>query len=244
MNSSYLFKLPFTCPSQFPIFTRSIISVVFFGSDHYSLPHLHALEERQSQHKDIRLLFVVTTSDKTPVRYHCIQNKIDHVIWPRTLTNNSIIINAVSQRIDKLKSINSLNKPEKLLGVIVSFGRFLPSSLLSLFNYGCFNIHPSLLPRWKGSNPLLYTLLADDKVTGITLFRLNPMHTTFDSGSVLYQKSIRLPCNKNTMLTPNQLATYLMPHSINAMFEVILYPNLPYLVGVDQSVISANFNFQ
>ncbi|CAH8441636.1 unnamed protein product [Schistosoma haematobium] len=241
MNSSYLFKLPFTCPSQFPIFTRSIISVVFFGSDHYSLPHLHALEERQSQHKDIRLLFVVTTSDKTPVRYHCIQNKIDHVIWPRTLTNNSIIINAVSQRIDKLKSINSLDKPEKLLGVIVSFGRFLPSSLLSLFNYGCFNIHPSLLPRWKGSNPLLYTLLADDKVTGITLFRLNPMHTTFDSGSVLYQKSIRLPCNKNTMLTPNQLATYLMPHSINAMFEVILYPNLPYLVGVDQSVISAKF---
>lgn len=142
------------------------------------------------------------------------------MIWPRTLTNNSIIINAVSQRIDKLKSINSLDKPEKLLGVIVSFGRFLPSSLLSLFNYGCFNIHPSLLPRWKGSNPLLYTLLADDKVTGITLFRLNPMHTTFDSGSVLYQKSIRLPCNKNTMLTPNQLATYLMPHSINAMFEV------------------------
>ncbi|KAH8855261.1 Methionyl-tRNA formyltransferase [Schistosoma japonicum] len=233
MNLSYLFKTPFTYRPQFPVFIRSVISVVFFGSDHYALPHLHALEEHQSQYKDIQILFVVTTSEKTPVACHCIQSKIDHVIWPRTLPNNSVIINAISQRINKLQNNNS---------IIVSFGRFLPSSILSLFNYGCFNIHPSLLPRWKGSSPLLYTLLTGDKVTGITLFRLNPNHTTFDSGSVLYQKSLRLPCSKDTMwLTPEQLATYLIPHSINAMFQVILHPNLPYLIGVDQSVISEKF---
>ncbi|CAH8432276.1 unnamed protein product [Schistosoma turkestanicum] len=245
MNSSGLFKASFTCLSQFPTFIRSIMNVVFFGSDHYALPHLRALEERQSQHKDIQLLFVVTTSDKTPIGYHCIQNKIDHIIWPRTLPQNSIIINAISERIEKLQNTNDYHrftKPPKLLGLIVSFGRFLPYSLVSLFNYGCYNIHPSLLPRWKGSSPLLYTLLTNDQVTGITLFRLNPMHRTFDSGSVLYQKSIRLPSSiQERQFTPDQLATYLMPHSIKAMFEVILYPNLPYLIGIDQSVISDKF---
>nr|CAH8824009.1 unnamed protein product [Trichobilharzia regenti] len=187
MNLNCLWKKT-THRLQFPIFLRSVVSVIFFGSDHYSLPHLHALEERQRQYKDIKIVCVVTTSDKTPVGDHCIQSKIDHVIWPRTISNTSIIVDCINQRINAIKNQSS-DQSNKLLGIIVSFGRFLPASLLSLFNYGCYNIHPSLLPRWKGPTPLLYTLLSRDKVTGITLFRLDPTHTTFDSGSVVYQQS-------------------------------------------------------
>ncbi|CAH8442891.1 unnamed protein product [Heterobilharzia americana] len=240
MNLSYLLKTS-TYRLNFPIFTRPIVNVIFFGSDNYALPHLHALEKHQYHHNDIQILCVVTTSDKTPVGCHCIQNKIDHVIWPRKISNTSIVTDSIAQRIDILKNRSS-DKSEKLLGIIVSFGRFLPPSLLSLFSYGCYNIHPSLLPRWKGSCPLLYTLLSGDRVTGITLFRLDPHHTTFDSGSVLYQQSIHLPSNGNVLITPEQLTTYLIPYSIKAMFEVILHPNLPHLIGIDQSVISKKFN--
>ncbi|VDQ15456.1 unnamed protein product [Trichobilharzia regenti] len=158
--------------------------------------------------------------ESVPLRFlFSLLHQIDHVIWPRTISNTSIIVDCINQRINAIKNQSS-DQSNKLLGIIVSFGRFLPASLLSLFNYGCYNIHPSLLPRWKGPTPLLYTLLSRDKVTGITLFRLDPTHTTFDSGSVVYQQSIRLPHNKSIFLTPEQLVVYLIPHSIKAMFEV------------------------
>lgn len=59
--------------------------------------------------------------------------------------------------------------PPALLAVAVAYGRILPSSFLNSFPKGGVNIHPSLLPRWRGAAPIERALMAGDKKTGVSL---------------------------------------------------------------------------
>ncbi|KAI9785781.1 MAG: Methionyl-tRNA formyltransferase [Geoglossum umbratile] len=69
--------------------------------------------------------------------------------------------------------------------IAVSFGLFVPPRLLNAAKYGGLNVHPSLLPDFRGPAPLHHTLLANRRSTGITLQSLH--HTSFDRGLVLAQ---------------------------------------------------------
>ena len=66
----------------------------------------------------------------------------------------------------KLKSIDIL--------VVVAYGLLLPLNLLKLPQYGCINIHPSLLPRWRGAAPIQRALEAGDTYTGVCLIQMDP----------------------------------------------------------------------
>lgn len=225
--------------------SRHVVRLVFFGSDNYSLLHLRALEERHCQHKDVCIAHVVTTSAKTPVANHCNNLGLNYSIWPRdTLTSDSYVSTLINY-INHLKSshsddfITTSNEHSMFIGLVISFGRFLPIPLIEQFSNGsCINIHPSLLPRWKGSSPLLYTLLSGDSVAGISVMRIRPSEKKFDSGPIIYQKSIALSDTPIPITTPSQLAHYLIPYSINAMFEVILSPRLINSDGVSQNEIA------
>ncbi|KAF9882239.1 formyl transferase [Colletotrichum karsti] len=69
--------------------------------------------------------------------------------------------------------------------IAVSFGLFVPPRLLNLAKYGGLNVHPSLLPDFRGPAPLQHTLLQRRTHTGVTLQTLH--HKTFDHGTVLSQ---------------------------------------------------------
>jgi methionyl-tRNA formyltransferase len=66
--------------------------------------------------------------------------------------------------------------------VVVAYGLILPAAVLALPNLGCFNIHASLLPRWRGAAPIQRALLAGDATTGVTIMRMEP---GLDTGPVL-----------------------------------------------------------
>lgn len=66
--------------------------------------------------------------------------------------------------------------------VVVAYGLILPAAVLELPVLGCFNIHASLLPRWRGAAPIQRALLAGDEVTGITIMR---MEAGLDTGPML-----------------------------------------------------------
>ena len=51
---------------------------------------------------------------------------------------------------------------------VVAYGRFLPRAVLDLFPKGALNLHPSLLPRWRGASPIPAAILAGDAMTGVT----------------------------------------------------------------------------
>ncbi|MDR3264422.1 MAG: methionyl-tRNA formyltransferase [Synergistaceae bacterium] len=67
---------------------------------------------------------------------------------------------------------------------VVDFGQLIKEPLLNTPRYGCVNIHPSLLPRWRGAAPIPRALMNGDAVTGVTLFRLT---AEMDAGPILRQ---------------------------------------------------------
>jgi methionyl-tRNA formyltransferase len=93
---------------------------------------------------------------------------------------------------DFVKSYNSFKNPSPFeIGVVVSFGRLLPSSLISWFPRGCINAHPSLLPQWRGPAPIQHTLLSGQTTTGVSIQELS--HNRFDAGRILMQTSCEVP---------------------------------------------------
>ncbi len=68
--------------------------------------------------------------------------------------------------------------------VVAAYGLLLPSPVLQAPRLGCINIHPSLLPRWRGAAPIQRALLAGDEKTGITIMQ---MEKGLDTGAMLYK---------------------------------------------------------
>jgi len=69
--------------------------------------------------------------------------------------------------------------------VVAAFGQILGRDVLDLPPHGCLNLHPSLLPRWRGASPISAAILAGDTVTGVTVMR---MDEGVDSGPLLAQQ--------------------------------------------------------
>jgi len=76
--------------------------------------------------------------------------------------------------------------------VVAAYGLILPRSVIDAFQYGCINIHASLLPRWRGAAPIQHALLAGDNETGISIMR---MDEGLDTGPVYLMQAIPITSN-------------------------------------------------
>ncbi|XP_051171526.1 methionyl-tRNA formyltransferase, mitochondrial isoform X2 [Leptopilina boulardi] len=72
------------------------------------------------------------------------------------------------------------------IGVVVSFGHLIPSHIIDSFPLGMINVHGSLLPRWRGSAPIIHALKNGDTRTGISIMRIMPKK--FDIGDIIAQE--------------------------------------------------------
>lgn len=88
--------------------------------------------------------------------------------------------------------------------VVVSYGKFLPKSILSMPKYGCINVHPSLLPKYRGSAPIQWAILNGDKTTGTTIMQMNEK---MDAGDIILQKEVEIDENETTGELWNRLST-------------------------------------
>ena len=82
-----------------------------------------------------------------------------------------------------------VKKFEKPAGVLVSFGRIIPQEIIDLFTPAIVNVHPSLLPKYRGSSPIESAILNGDEKTGVSLMKLSK---EMDAGDVYSQKEIEL----------------------------------------------------
>ena len=73
--------------------------------------------------------------------------------------------------------------------VVVAFGQILPGAVLDAPRLGSFNLHASLLPRWRGAAPIQRAIMAGDKVTGVEVMR---MTEGLDEGPVLASETVRI----------------------------------------------------
>ncbi|HRD28489.1 MAG TPA: methionyl-tRNA formyltransferase, partial [Caulobacter sp.] len=73
--------------------------------------------------------------------------------------------------------------------VVVAFGQILVKAVLDAPRLGCFNVHASLLPRWRGAAPIQRAIMAGDAVTGVQVMR---MSEGLDEGAVLATETVRI----------------------------------------------------
>jgi len=73
------------------------------------------------------------------------------------------------------------------IGVVVSFGYFLPKELIRGFKCGAINLHPSILPKYRGAAPIQHALINGDVETGVSIIKVD--ETAFDVGGILSQST-------------------------------------------------------
>ncbi|KAF7597461.1 Methionyl-tRNA formyltransferase [Aspergillus hancockii] len=163
--------------------TRSYepLRILFCGSDEFSIASLKALHKEQQNRPDrISSIDVVCRPGKRAGRG---LKKIREVPIKAAATDLSLPIH----EIDTFTGWTPPTLPEGPINLIVavSFGLFVPPRILKGAKYGGLNVHPSLLPDFRGPAPLHYTLLAGRTRTGISLQTLHLKH--FDHGVILQQ---------------------------------------------------------
>jgi methionyl-tRNA formyltransferase len=83
----------------------------------------------------------------------------------------------------KFKSLNAD------VAVVVSYGLLLPKEILAGTKFGCINLHPSLLPKWRGAAPIERTIENGDQQTGISIILMNE---GLDSGDIIFQNKFEI----------------------------------------------------
>jgi len=81
------------------------------------------------------------------------------------------------------------------IAVVMAYGRLLPQELLTLFPNGVLNVHPSLLPKWRGPSPVQATIAAGETVSGVTVMKIDEQ---MDHGPILSQQSINISTDETT----------------------------------------------
>jgi methionyl-tRNA formyltransferase len=103
------------------------------------------------------------------------------------------------------------------VAVVVAYGLLLPKVILDAPKNGCFNVHASLLPRWRGAAPIQRAILAGDVETGVTIMR---MDAGLDTGAMI----LKVTCPIDDTTTLSSLHDALAGIGARAMVEVLAAP--------------------
>jgi len=103
------------------------------------------------------------------------------------------------EKVSNIKGQLSNIKPDLI--ICAAYGQILPKEILEIPKYGCLNIHPSLLPKYRGASPIQTALLNNDKETGITIY---VMDEKMDHGPILAGRELKIPNSKENYETLNK----------------------------------------
>ena len=157
------------------------LRILFCGSDDFSIASLKALHAEQIAKPEI--IKSIDVVSKVGKRFGRGLKTVREVPIVATATELSLPLH----QIDTFTRWQppQPNGEDINLIIAVSFGLFVPPRILNGAKYGGLNVHPSILPDFRGSAPLHHTLLAGCRTTGISLQTLHPQH--FDHGVILAQ---------------------------------------------------------
>lgn len=151
--------------------------IVFMGSSEFGVPLLHRLME--SEHT---LVAVYAPPDRPAGRG---QRLVPSVIKDMAARKGVPVFQP--EKLGDRTAIERLAVLSPDVIIVVAYGKLLPRPILQLPPFGCLNIHPSLLPRYRGPSPIAAAILSGDRETGVTLMQLDE---GMDTGPILAQKKI------------------------------------------------------
>ena len=156
------------------------LPIIFFGSSNFSI---YVLKEFLKKYKPV---LVLTLKGKpkgrglkiqlNPVFEFCLKEKLNVIEL---------------ENWEKFKNYLDLIKPET--GIIAGFGKIIPKEIINSFPKLILNVHPSLLPKYRGPNPIREVILNGDEETGVTIIVIDEL---IDHGPILKQEKIKLNSNE------------------------------------------------
>lgn len=159
------------------------LDIVFAGTPEFSVPFLEALCQSEN------LTAVLTQPDRPAGRKRVLAPPPAKIFAEK---NNIKILQP--ENINSRKSAEELKKLSPDLIAVVSYGKILKKPVLDIPALGCLNIHPSLLPKYRGPCPVEWTLINGDALTGVCCIM---MEEGLDSGGIIEKKEVRISISDN-----------------------------------------------
>ncbi len=106
---------------------------------------------------------------------------------------------------EELDKIFSKTKFSSKIGIIVDYGVIVSQKVIDYFDFGIINSHFSLLPEWRGADPISFALLSGQSKTGVSLMLIEP---TLDTGKLLVRKSLKIDDNDNIVSLTQKLIDF------------------------------------
>jgi methionyl-tRNA formyltransferase len=168
-------------------------SVVFLGTPEFAVPALNKLVEAES----CSVIGVITQPDRPagrglkltppPIKVTANSHNIP-VFQPASIKKIQVDISGAKKTVSNCKDrelLEFLNSHDSIdFFAVAAYGKIIPSSLLNYPNHPMLNIHPSLLPRWRGAAPIQRAIFEGDAETGVTIMQVDE---GLDSGPIFCQ---------------------------------------------------------
>ncbi len=162
--------------------------IIFFGTEDFSTISLQQLID-----DNFNIVGIITKPDSKKGRGQKIQPPKVKIIGEEY----NIPVLQPQKMNEIIDFIHNFDKPA---GVLVSFGRIIPQNIIDLFTPGIINVHPSLLPKYRGPSPIESAIFNGDSETGVSIMQLS---AKMDAGPVYIQEKISL----DDTITASQLYT-------------------------------------
>ncbi|MBC8313727.1 MAG: methionyl-tRNA formyltransferase [Candidatus Cloacimonetes bacterium] len=172
---------------------KIIKKIIFLGTPEFAVPTLAKLVEYK-----LTPILVITQPDKgrgrgqklsySPIKKICLQKNIP-IFQPENINEKTAI--------QKIKYLN----PDLIL--TVAYGKIISQKILDIPNHKCINLHPSLLPKYRGPSPINWALFNGDKVTGNSIIY---MTKKMDAGDIIYQSKMKILSEDNYGILSEKLS--------------------------------------
>ena len=198
------------------------MKIVFAGTPEFAAQAMRAIEAAGHQ-----IVLVLTQPDRragrgmhlhaSPVKTFALEKNIP-VLQPSTLKRSAI---DPEKKAEAESAYQQLAKLEFDAMVVVAYGLILPQEILDLAEqkgrFGCFNIHASLLPRWRGAAPIQRAIEAGDQKTGICIMQ---MDAGLDTGDIVLMQELDIAKEETSASLHDRLAdmgSNLIVQTLNAL---------------------------
>ena len=196
--------------------------IVFMGTPEFAVSSLEILIK-----SGFNVVAVITAPDKpagrgqkikqSAIKEFAIKQQIK-ILQPTNLKDSNFI--------SELKALNAD------LQIVVAF-RMLPEIIWDMPKLGTYNLHASLLPKYRGAAPINWAIINNEKETGVTTFKIKQ---AIDTGNILYREKINL----NSDITAGELHDQLMKIGAELLLKTVVEINKNFIEGNELNFISQN----
>ena len=177
--------------------TLSPWRIIFFGTPSFAVPTLKGLLEGPGQ-----VVAVVTQPDRRKGRGQRVHfSPVKEVVTQREEPKIPVF---QPEKVKDETFQENLRDLHPDLFVVAAYGQIFPKSLLEIPKYGALNVHASLLPKYRGAAPIAWVILKGEKMTGVTIMKIDE---GMDTGDILSQRELLIGEDETAETLHDRLAS-------------------------------------